>query len=133
MDAAGLTSRFWVDLFFYLIVLIILMNIVFGIIIDTFSELRETRKERETDTNEFCFVCGLDKLAFGKGNGGPGFEVHIRQEHCLWSYLMFIIALELQNRDNDDGLEQYIRSCLEKGDIHWLPQGKSMSRGEEED
>merc|ERR1711924_129777 len=81
-----------IDLLFFLLVLIILMNIIFGIIIDTFSELRETRKERERDTREFCFICGHDKLAFAKGNGGPGFEHHIKEEHCLWSYLKFIIA-----------------------------------------
>jgi hypothetical protein len=118
-------DRYIIDLLFYLLVLIILINIVFGIIIDTFSELRETRKQKNTDMKEFCFICGYDKLAFGKGNGGPGFEHHIQEEHCLWSYLNFIIAIELQSRDDDDGLEQHIRGCLEKGDIHWFPQGVS--------
>jgi hypothetical protein len=105
-------------------VLIILLNIIFGIIIDTFSELRMTRKERETDTNEFCFICGLGKLTFAKPNGGPGFEHHIKKEHCLWNYLKFIMHLKLQERGQDDGLEQHIRGMLEDGDLNWLPEGR---------
>ena len=35
------TLRFFFDLSFYLIIIVILLNIIFGIIIDTFAELRE--------------------------------------------------------------------------------------------
>ena len=129
-DHKAMGPRYAWDLLFFIVVLIILMNIIFGIIIDTFSELREVNKTRQEDTTEFCFICGEDKLYFAKGNGGPGFEHHIKNQHCLWAYLKFIIALELQSRDNDDGLEQYIRGCYEQDDITWFPEGRVLYKEE---
>ena len=125
----ALGSRYILDLLFFLLVIIILMNIIFGIIIDQFSELRESRKEREMQTTDFCFVCGLEKNAFegqGQAAGGDGFEHHIKHEHNLWGYLKFIIHLELQSLDDDDGLEQYTRRCLQQKDIGWFPEGRCL-------
>jgi hypothetical protein len=44
--------RFVLDFTFYLIVLVVLLNIIFGIIIDTFSELREEKVNRVWDTTQ---------------------------------------------------------------------------------
>ena len=44
------------DLAFFVIVIIILLNIVFGIIIDTFADLREKKKEKERLLNSVCFI-----------------------------------------------------------------------------
>jgi inositol 1,4,5-triphosphate receptor type 3 len=44
--------RFLLDFMFYLVVLVVLLNIIFGIIIDTFSELRTDKKERMWDTTQ---------------------------------------------------------------------------------
>lgn len=41
-------ARFFYDLTFFLIIIIILLNIVFGIIIDTFAELRDQKTNRGT-------------------------------------------------------------------------------------
>jgi hypothetical protein len=95
--------RYLLDLLFFLLVLIILMNIIFGIIIDQFSELRGKKKEREAQTTDFCFMCGLEKSAFdrkiaGSAGSGDGFQSHIAKEHNLWAYLKFIVHLELQVR-----------------------------------
>lgn len=35
-----------------------------GIIIDTFAELRDQKKERENNVRGKCFICGLDKYEF---------------------------------------------------------------------
>jgi len=49
------------DLAFFVIVIIILLNIVFGIIIDTFADLREKKKEKERLLNSVCFIWGIDR------------------------------------------------------------------------
>jgi hypothetical protein len=43
--------RFIFDLGFFLIVVIILLNIIFGIIIDTFAQLRDDKRAIDTDMN----------------------------------------------------------------------------------
>merc|ERR1712100_449151 len=104
------------------------MNIIFGIIIDTFSELREKKKEREQHTVGTCFICGLDKLVFDRAAESldQGFRRHIKDDHHMWSYLKFMIFLFLQDQDDDDGLELYVRQCLESDDLSWLPMEKAL-------
>lgn len=46
------------DLAFFIIVLVIGLNVVFGIIVDTFSELRDERFEIEEHMESKCFICG---------------------------------------------------------------------------
>lgn len=56
---------FWVfTLVFYIIINILFINIIFGIIIDTFGELRDMRKELIKDVEEKCFICGVDSYDF---------------------------------------------------------------------
>lgn len=40
------------------------MNIIFGIIIDTFAALRDEKNMKDNDENNKCFICGLDRGAF---------------------------------------------------------------------
>jgi len=44
---------------FIIIIVVILMNILFGIVLDTFAELYETNKELQKDINDVCFICEL--------------------------------------------------------------------------
>jgi hypothetical protein len=118
--------RFIVDLVFFLLVIIILLNIIFGIIIDTFSELREEKKERQLDITEKCFICNIDKSVFDMVGNGV-FTRHIEEEHSMWAYLSFMVFLRNQDKDDDDGIEQYVRQCMETSDIGWFPVNKAMS------
>lgn len=122
-----LGPRYIVDTLYYLIVLIVLLNIIFGIIIDTFSELRSLKMERQRDTTEKCFTCGIDKQIFDRSSDTlDGFKSHIKYDHNMWNYLYFIIYLWEQDKDDDDGLEQYVRRCVEAKDIAWFPMNKAM-------
>ena len=40
------STRLWIDFLYFLLVLIVLLNVIFGIIIDTFSDLRSQKMER---------------------------------------------------------------------------------------
>ena len=45
------------DASFHILVKVILLNILFGIIIDTFAKMRETKKNLQMDTENVCFIC----------------------------------------------------------------------------
>lgn len=49
--------RIFFDLSFFLVVVIILLNIIFGIIIDTFAQLRDKRRFIDQDIKNKCFIC----------------------------------------------------------------------------
>jgi hypothetical protein len=53
--------RFVIDLIFSLSIQTILLNVVLGVIVDSFASLREAASEREEDIKNVCFICGLDR------------------------------------------------------------------------
>ncbi len=44
--------------FFFLVILIIIQNLIFGVIIDTFAALRAEKNEKEERLKNSCFICG---------------------------------------------------------------------------
>jgi hypothetical protein len=132
MQGHAMGDRYWLDLAFFIIILIVLLNIIFGIIIDTFSELREEKKEKEEDIQEKCFICNIGKAKFDMQGSGV-FTRHIETEHSMWAYLNFVIFLENQDKDDDDGLEFYVRHCVDSGDISWFPTNRSLFLNSQED
>eukprot|EP01038_Epipyxis_sp_PR26KG_P008072 gene8072-10935_t len=119
--------RLILDLTFFAVVLIILLNVIFGMIIDTFSSLRAEKLRRIQDTLEVCFICSIDKQVFDRASDEPdGFKTHIRYDHNMWNYLYFIFLLWEQDKDDDDGLEQYVRRAIEANEITWFPLNKAM-------
>ena len=75
------------DLTFFLLVTIIGLNVVFGIIVDTFSELRAEQSETQAKMVSACFICGLESHDFERH--GHGFQHHVQKEHRMWDYLFF--------------------------------------------
>ena len=66
-NAAGNPSpymgRLLFDLSFFVIVGIILFNVITGLMVDTFSSLREEAAERANTLDNECFACGLSRAA----------------------------------------------------------------------
>ena len=120
-------QRLFLDLAFFVVVIVILLNVIFGIIIDTFSSLRVDKLARVKDTLEICFICGINKQVFDRASDEPeGFKTHIKVDHNMWNYLYFIFMLWEQDKDDDDGLEQYVRRAIEANEITWFPLRKAM-------
>lgn len=81
--------RFAFDLSFYVIVLIFLLNLVFGIIIDAFSSIRDNSTQIERDVKSRCFICGLSRIDFETRN--VSWVDHVKKEHNVYAYLYFIL------------------------------------------
>ena len=121
------SARMWMDILYFILVIVIWLNITFGIIIDTFSSLRAARDQRLMKTTEFCFICGISKQTFDRSSDKPdGFKAHIKEDHNMWSYVNFIFFVWEQDKDDDDGLEYYVRHKIEDNEITWFPMNKAM-------
>lgn len=46
------------DLLFFFMVIIIVLNLIFGVIIDTFADLRSEKQKKEEILKTTCFICG---------------------------------------------------------------------------
>jgi hypothetical protein len=60
-NAARYGVRYVYDLAFFMLVKMAFLNIIFGIIIDTFADLRDKRNTIEEDMKNVCFICGIER------------------------------------------------------------------------
>ena len=78
-------------------------NITFGLIVDTFGELRDDTYNYENDKNNICFICQLSKNGCLLKN--IDFDKHIKEEHNLWNYINFLIYMHLNNPNDFSRIE----------------------------
>ena len=114
-------GRFLVDITFFFIVKMVFLNLIAGIIIDTFGEMRDRMDEREKDAESVCFICGLSKWQVEKK--GQEFKKHIKNVHEKWQYLYFMSRLESENKSNLSGTEYYVYMKYQDDDTSWFPKG----------
>ncbi len=124
------TYRWFFDVSWFMVTFT-MWNVIKGITIDIFVELRQLKEAREEDTKERCFISGIDKLVFNRALGNRNaFDVHIKRDQNLWNYVYYCIFIWEQDKDDDDGLEYYVRHCIEDGELQWFPMNKAIRLSE---
>jgi len=100
------------------------MNIIFGIIIDTFAELRDAQNTRDEDPKNVCFISGYERDVFEKQ--GKSFDKHITHEHNPVNYINFLIYIKSKPEDEYDGIEAYVSDQLANKKTLWAPIENTM-------
>ncbi|KAK0153640.1 Inositol 1,4,5-trisphosphate receptor type 3 [Merluccius polli] len=118
-------ARVVYDLLFYFIVIIIVLNLIFGVIIDTFADLRSEKQKKEEILKTTCFICGLERDKFD--NKTVSFEEHIKLEHNIWNYLYFIVLIREKNKTDYTGPESYVGQMIKNKNLDWFPRMQAMS------
>jgi hypothetical protein len=137
MEPERFVMRIVYDMLFFIVVLVLLLNIIFGIIIDQFGELRDREVEVKKAMLNQCFICNIDKADldenFQARNISNGFKVHILNEHNMWNYLFYSIYLFHKDITEYTGAEQFVANCLKSEDMQWIPTGKAICMLGDED
>ncbi|TGZ74450.1 hypothetical protein CRM22_000929 [Opisthorchis felineus] len=107
------------DLSFFVIVIIIILNVVFGVIVDTFAALRQEKQDREELARNNCCVCGLQRPVFEQN--GLSFDAHVKSEHNIWNYVYFVVLLKTKSPAEYTGPESYVNGMLKRKDLRWIP------------
>ena len=128
---------------FFVLIKSILINVLFGVIIDTFGELREQAQEKQERMENECFICGLERYKFEiNSTDGNGFAQHIQDDHNIWTYLYFIVYLRMKPVEEQTGFESYVFNKLNEigkdgatpkqtPDVSWFPCNQAMAIAEE--
>lgn len=126
-------GRFFFDNTSNIILVWIMLNIVGGIIIDTFGSLREEENEKLRDKEDNCFICGnlkfflfilnLLRAVFDRNSSqsSGGFQEHIKINHYMWNYLFFIAYLKWKDETEYSGIESYVSGRMDEDDLSWVP------------
>ncbi|XP_056591659.1 inositol 1,4,5-trisphosphate receptor type 1 isoform X3 [Triplophysa dalaica] len=118
-------ARVIYDLLFFFMVIIIVLNLIFGVIIDTFADLRSEKQKKEEVLKTTCFICGLERDKFD--NKTVTFEEHIKVEHNMWHYLFFIVLVKVKDSTEFTGPESYVAEMIRDHNLDWFPRMRAMS------
>ena len=108
----------------HILVVCIMLNLFFGIIVDTFAALREKTYRVEEDKTNICYICQMSRSS--ALNKNINFDLHINTIHCMWNYVSFMTYLHINNYKNFKSLETFVWEKIPKSDTSWLPIGESL-------
>ena len=126
LNVTGDMERYLLDISYTVIMVYIVWQMVSGLILDAFDNLRGDREEIEEDMETNCFICGLNREKIEKYYlGKEGFEKHL-QDHSVENYLFYMLYLEEKDPNDYSGLESYVKENIDKESIIWFPIGRSL-------
>lgn len=114
------TMRFFFDLLFFIVIGCLLFNMVTGIIVDTFSALREEAEEIDKMQTSESFISGLTQEKL-EGTGVTLEQVQNVDQH-LWNYIYFALYLKCKDASEYDGIEEFVADRIAMGDLTWFPR-----------
>jgi hypothetical protein len=118
-DVGLFVGRFFYDMLFFILIVLVLGNLFLGIIVDSFGELRGINIETENDIKNKCYICQLSRDDCLKKN--IDFDKHVSKEHNKWNYVYFLTYLQINNPNDFSGIENSVWEKLETQDFGWLP------------
>ena len=112
------------DISFFIILNIIILNIVFGVIIDTFGEMRDEAYERDEKLKNTCLLCLNERQDVEEA--GVNFKSHKENEHDIWLYIYFIKYLHHKKELDYTPEENEAWSNYQSKKTDWMPLKSSL-------
>ena len=130
-DTNMFIARFFYDMTFYILIIMIMGNITFGLIVDSFGALRDETYSYENDKENVCFICQLTRDGCLLKN--IDFDYHVSNEHNIWNYVDFLCYLHLYDSNNFSRIEGFVWDKLIEKDYGWLPINTDPGGDDEEE
>jgi hypothetical protein len=111
---------------FYIVINLILVNIFFGVIVDSFNELRDQTTKNNEDITNKCFICNMDRFETNKEN----FEFHRNIDHYMFNYVYIYFYLSNKNSQEFSNIESYVWKQINSKQTKWLPWDESKNESE---
>jgi hypothetical protein len=116
--------RWITDLIFYITIILLLLSMINGIIVSTFSSLREEEENIQDDMNNRCLVCSLDCDAFLIKNFD--FDEHKFLHHNAYNYIYYALGLRMKHIYELDSEESYVKAMIEEKNVNVFPIKKAI-------
>eukprot|EP01031_Cornospumella_fuschlensis_P052600 gene52600-64286_t len=115
------------NLTYVILINLVLQAVISGLIIDTFSSMREEKEAISQDIYDKCFVCSIGRDDFEQA--GVSFNSHIKEEHNMWHYVWFQIYLKLKDPLSYSSTENYAIRCMKDKQVfvRMMPVNKSLT------
>ena len=124
-------KRVFFDVTYFLICIIIMIDLVFGIILGTFAEMREQERIQVMDKYNHCFICDETRANLEKNK--EDFKTHNEITHNLWNYTYYMIYLKNAELNDLNAIDTFARKSLDKKSPLFLPSWKDQHRSSNEE
>lgn len=98
-----------------------------GVIVTTFSAIREESDQRMEDKENKCYLCSIDKVEFEKRK--VSFARHINEEHNIKDYIHYILNVKFRKNKDLDSYEVFVKKNVLERNIYLFPIYRSKSLG----
>lgn len=119
------------DLSYFIFINTIILNIVFGVIIDTFGDMRDEAFRRQEILDNTCLVCLNQKQDME--SEGFYFGNHVRVLHRIWDYVDYVVYLRSKNKADLSYVEEEALKSYQKKSAEWLPVKDSLYLSNEDE
>jgi hypothetical protein len=110
---------------FFFTVMLIMVNVVNGIIVDTFQQLREDQNKKVDDRLNICYSCNLNRSIFEIS--GKKFELHTLKDHSLTNYLHFLLKIHLIDEQDLNSLDFYVLNAVREKRFDFFPIERTLA------
>ena len=118
-------SEFIFEWVFYFSIILILLNVINSIIVDTFQALREEAAEQYETKMNLCFICSLNRSIFERN--GLDFENHKEQEHSILNYFHYIFKVIKTDEQELNSLDYQVLLSYKQTKTDFFPVKTAMA------
>ena len=117
--------EFLLEWIFYFSIILILLNIINGIIVDTFQALREEANAQYETKMNVCFICSLNRSIFERR--GIDFDFHKEIEHNCLSYFHYLYKILQTDEQELNSLDYQVLLSYRQARTDFFPVNTSLS------
>lgn len=122
-------SRWFLDMIFFIINILLVLNMINGIVVNAFADMREKDDVLNRESTEKCFICSIERSEFKKNN--LSFSQHKAKDHNVMNYLNYLIKIRMTPDKDLDFFDEYIKKRIYLKDIKVFPNKETLSLGKE--
>ena len=121
----GYLIELFLEWVLFFVVMLVLLNIISGVIVDTFQELREKSVEENETKLNICYICSLHRTLFEKR--GIDFEYHKDHEHNIMNYFSYIYKIEMTDESELNSLDYQVCQSIKNKRTDFFPINTCVS------
>lgn len=118
-------SQFFFDWLFFFTIILVMLNIINGIIVDTFQALREQNNEKEEVRENVCYICSIKRSKFEVK--GLNFSDHQTYEHNILNYFHYIIKIQKTDEHDLNSMDFQVLNFIRDSRTDFFPVKKALS------
>ena len=125
LDQKGFFIEFFLEMCNFILVSLVFMNMITGIIVDSFGSVREKKNEDNEIKENTCYICSLHREKFEKN--GIKFENHTEVEHNVINYFNYIFKVEMTDESELNSLDYQVLQSIKGKKTDFFPINTCLS------